>query len=100
MTSFNACHIKARDALRKKIEEDTRNYRAPITVVAPNSRALDHSKPVPRHQSAALSYRKAEVLAAERRAAERARKAKPRITSMQEILTRHQIRSGGLDAEG
>lgn len=93
MISFNAGHIRARDPLRKKIEEDMKRTTVPITVVAPTHHAIDHSKSKTTQERDATLFRKSVALKLERKAAEKARKAKANIKTMGEVVARHQKRS-------
>lgn len=95
MISFNAGFIRARDPMRKQIEDDLRRTTVPITVVAPSQRAVDHSKSTTTQQRDETSFRKAKAIHAERKAADKARKSKPAIRTLGEVVRRNRRRSNG-----
>lgn len=85
--------IRMKDRERQRIAEGIANFKGEITIVQPTVKAHDHAESKTTQERDELSFKRAEAIKSERKAADKARKARPPIRTMETVIRRHKKRS-------
>ena len=81
--------VRMKDRERQRIAEGIANFKGEITIVQSTVKAHDHAESKTTQQRDELSFRRAEAIKSERKAADKARK----IRTLGEVVRRHKRRS-------
>lgn len=94
-TSNLVTAIRAKEPERQRLAEAMAKFKGEITIVQPTAKAHDLAERKTTQERDELSFKRAEAIKAERKAADKTRKSKPAIRTIGEVVRRNRRRSNG-----